>query len=91
MAKPGFVTSGQPTIYCQAPDGKVLHRQDDYGGPEQLAEAARKAKPNYRPENDPNVNRPLDAAKQVPGIVWVIAAVLALLVATRTKAPNAKV
>ena len=25
----GFVTTGSPTIYAQAPTGKVLHRQDD--------------------------------------------------------------
>src|SRR5262249_5494651 len=30
----GFKTDGRPTIYVQAPDGKVLHRQDEYRGPE---------------------------------------------------------
>jgi hypothetical protein len=42
----------------QAPDGAAKHRQDDYRGPEKLAEAIRRADPNYRPERDPDLNRP---------------------------------
>jgi hypothetical protein len=56
--KPGFVTSGSPTIYCQAPTGKVLHRQDDYqGGGKALAEALRKAKDIYDPKNDKDLRK----------------------------------
>jgi hypothetical protein len=55
----GFKTDGRPTIYLQAPDGTVLHRQDDYeGGAAALAEAIRKADPNYRPANDPDKRKP---------------------------------
>jgi hypothetical protein len=50
----GFVTTGGPTIYLQAPDGKVLLRQDSYAGADALAEAIRKADPNYDPTRDPN-------------------------------------
>src|SRR5205823_4837668 len=56
VAGAGFVRSGRPTIYLQAPDGKVLHRQDEYRGPDQLAEAIRRADPDYHPERDPDLN-----------------------------------
>lgn len=55
----GFVhDEAQPTVYVQAPDGKVLHRQTGYRGVEQLAEAVRKAAPSYDPGKDPDVMRP---------------------------------
>jgi hypothetical protein len=47
VARAGFVTTGHPSIYLQAPDGKVLHRTASYEGPEKLAEAIRKADPRY--------------------------------------------
>ncbi len=51
----GFVRDGHPTIYYQTPDGKVLHRQNDYaGGAPALATALRKADPNYKPVVDPD-------------------------------------
>jgi hypothetical protein len=53
----GFVTTGQPTIYCQAPDGTVLHRQDEYRGPAALAEVLRQVDPHYQPEKDPDLNK----------------------------------
>lgn len=54
----GFVTSGTPTIYVQRPDGKVLHRQDNYsGGAAQLAEAIRRIRPDYDPKRDPDALR----------------------------------
>ncbi|MFQ3593130.1 MAG: hypothetical protein SNJ82_08070 [Gemmataceae bacterium] len=66
---PGFVTAGKPTIYVQAADGVVLHRQDDYsGGAEALAAALaaideatqlRKPRPDYKPEADPDRRRRL--------------------------------
>ncbi|MHB1423483.1 MAG: hypothetical protein ACYC3I_09875 [Gemmataceae bacterium] len=64
----GFVTTGQPTIYCQAADGTVLHRQDAYRGPEALAEVLRRADPNYQPERDPDLNKPLSS---VPPWLWI--------------------
>ena len=72
----GFKCDGHPTIYCQAPDGKVLHRQDSYRGPEALAEVLRKADPAYRPEKDPDLNQTLT---NVPPLVWIAGAVLLLL------------
>ncbi|HLW66153.1 MAG TPA: hypothetical protein VKS79_12650 [Gemmataceae bacterium] len=79
VANSGFRTSGQPTIYLQAPDGKVLHRQDEYRGPDKLAEAIRKADPNYQPNNDPDLNKnnpppasPSFDLSRVPG--WCCAA-----------------
>lgn len=82
----GFVTTGKPTIYCQAPDGKVLHRQDSYVGPEPLAEALRGVDPSYSPGRDPNINNPLPSLdgfakwlESVPGWVWVALAFLLYL------------
>ena len=57
----GFVTTGKPTILVQeargAGDpkgGKVVYRASDYSmGPEALAEAIRKASPDYKPSADP--------------------------------------
>lgn len=72
----GFVTNGQPTIYCQAADGTVLHRQDEYRGPEALAEVLRQADPTYRPQRDPDLNRPLS---NVPLWVWLAGGLLLFL------------
>lgn len=60
-----FVTSGKPTIYCQAPAGQVLHRQDGYeGGIDALATALRKAK-NYDPKKDPDLRQPASPFKDI--------------------------
>jgi hypothetical protein len=72
----GFVTTGNPTIYCQAPDGTVLHRQDVYRGPEALAEVLRKADPTYNPERDPDLNKPLSS---VPIWIWIGGGILLVL------------
>lgn len=72
----GFVTTGQPTIYCQAPDGTVLHRQDEYRGAEALAEVLRKADPAYQPQRDPDLNKPLG---NVPPWLWIGGGVLLVL------------
>ena len=54
----GFVTSGNPTIYCQAPTGQVLHRQDDYkDGIAGVVKALRRADPNYDASKDPDLRR----------------------------------
>jgi hypothetical protein len=52
----GFVTTGQPTVYCQAPSGQVLHRQDDYaGGADAAVTALRRAKESYDARLDPDL------------------------------------
>ena len=59
VARYGFKTDGKPTVYLQAPDGKVLHRQDDYeGGADRLARAVRKADPTYDQKKDPDLSKP---------------------------------
>jgi hypothetical protein len=78
----GFKTDGDPTVYCQAPSGKVLHRQDDYqGGPDALIGALRKAKANYDPKRDPDL-RKADTITQlaVNLFPFAIAAGIALII-----------
>ncbi len=54
-----FYTAGSPTIYMLAPDGEVLHRQDDYqGGVESTAGALRKARSEYDSRKDPDRRKP---------------------------------
>lgn len=64
VAGAGFYTAGKPTIYVQAPDGTVLHRQDDYAdgaeGFRQAFERLRKPDPDYRPDKDRDLRRPTD-------------------------------
>lgn len=89
VAKAGFKTDGKPTIYVQAADGKVLHRQDEYRGPAKLAEAIRRADPSYDPARDPDLNKQpapaptgpggIDWEKWKPYLPWAVAAVLAFL------------
>lgn len=83
----GFVASGRPTIYIQAPDGTVLHRQDDYvDGPEglalALAEARRRVDPNYQPVNDHDLrkNKFLNFLSQIPLEVLLIVGGLLMFV-----------
>jgi len=54
--KPMYVTTGEPTIYLLAQNGKVLHRQDDYRGKSDL-QALRKADPAYDPAKDPDLRK----------------------------------
>lgn len=81
--RPGFVTTGHPTIYLQSPTGQVLHRQDSYTGAEALFAAIRKAK-DYDPKKDPDLNGPLGTLGRVPvsiipvGLMGAVLAVLAL-------------
>ena len=58
--KPIFRGDGKPTIYFQAPDGKVLHRQGDFAGAQDF-EAIRKAVKNYDDAKDPDLRKPLPA------------------------------
>lgn len=50
---------GKPTIYVQAPDGKVLHRQDDAAG---SVDAIRKAVKSYDAAKDPDLRKAADPA-----------------------------
>ncbi len=77
----GFKAEGHPTVYLQAPDGKVLHRQDDA---DKLAEAVRKADPAYDPSKDPDLrkpkapDRPAAPDQQHPWAGWVVAGCVGL-------------
>lgn len=67
---PAFKTDGAPTLYVQAPLGKVLYRQDGYQGPEHLARhmagALRRADPKYDPSKDPGPQAPPAPAPPAP-------------------------
>lgn len=76
VAQAGFVTTGHPTIYLQTPTGTVLHRQDQYEGPELLAEAIRKADDKYNGNNDPNLNKSSPFA--IPGLNALIPALIGI-------------
>jgi hypothetical protein len=96
VSRAGFVTNGTPTIYVQAPDGTVLHRQDDYvGGADSLAaalgrSAERKPNPDYQPAKDPDrrktdpVSDPWLWLALAGGVVFILGAglVSALIVIT---------
>ena len=69
----GFVTGGRPTIYMQVPDGTVLHRQDDYSSPEDLAGALRRADPNYDARKDPDLRHAAPRVR-LPAAAWLLAA-----------------
>lgn len=56
QVQPGFVTTGSPTLYLQAPAGKVLHRQDDYKAGD--FQAIRKAVAGYDSKKDLDVRAP---------------------------------
>lgn len=99
----GFVVSGHPTIYLQLPDGTVLHRQDDYDGPQRLLTALRKTDPNYDPANDPDLAKPkpppappepapvipaLPDLSRVPGWVWLLVAGGAYLFFSKSDSPQ---
>jgi hypothetical protein len=77
----GFKGDGHPTVYLQAPDGKVLHRQDDA---DNLAAAVRKADPAYDPSKDPDLRKPKAPDKpaapdeQHPWAGWVVAGCVGL-------------
>lgn len=83
----GFVAKGEPTIYLQAPGGKVLHRQDDFvGGPEDVVKAIRKADPTYDAKKDPDLRKPgppLDAASWWGWLVALGLTALSLLTPKR--------
>jgi hypothetical protein len=78
----GFVLTGSPTIYVQAPSGEVLHRQDAYFGAEAFAATLRKVDPAYDPAKDPDVNKPKSPLpfdlKDVPAWAWLAGGGVAL-------------
>jgi hypothetical protein len=89
VSRAGFKTDGHPTIYVQAPDGRVLHRQDTFSDAKQLAEALRKADPSYDPAKDSDVTKGLsfDLLKQlvaiVPPLGWLIGGIALLYLLKR--------
>jgi hypothetical protein len=84
-----FKADGAPTVYLQAPDGKVLHRQDDWRGPDDF-QAIRKAVKAYDAKKDPDLRKADQAASSTSTFpLWLIAiagAVVFFLVARRN--PN---
>jgi hypothetical protein len=73
VARAGYFTGGHPTIYVLAPDGTVLHRQDNYtGGASALADALRRARPDYQPEKDRDWRLPLPFRFVLPQIPWSV-------------------
>lgn len=86
VARTGFYTAGQPTIYVQSADGTVLHRQDDYGdGAEGLAKALRRADPSYDHQKDKDLRVQFFPLRLdgVPPIGW-LATLAALIVGILT-------
>lgn len=73
----GFVTSGHPTIYLQAPDGKTIHRQDDYRGVGDF-EAIRRAVKDYDPKKDRDMRNPAPGGNT--NMLFVIGGVAALVI-----------
>jgi hypothetical protein len=70
----GFYTAGHPTIYVQQPSGKVLHRQDDYDGPNRFAEALRKASSSYDAARDPDLRVAALDLSRIPTPAYVLLA-----------------
>lgn len=79
IADYGFHTAGKPTIYCLAPNGEVLHRQDDFdGGAAALAEALREADAAYQAKRDRDRRKVLNGVagivERVPLPAWALGA-----------------
>ncbi len=84
VARSGFFTRGSPTIYVQAPSGKVLHRQDSYAGPADLAGVLRKANEQYKAEADPNLsNAGVLGLFGIPLEAWIVIGVVLFFVIPR--------
>lgn len=94
VARAGFVTSGHPTVYLQAPEpdpnaksAKVLYREDDYHGPMDFG-AIRKAIADYDARRDPGRKPAPDNSPGQPGggvVVTILAAALAFLAGAQKK------
>lgn len=89
----GFKRDGAPTIYLQDDQGTVLHRQDTYRGPAELATAIRRVDPQYDPAKDPDANASglpslasiAALASKVPPVVWIVGAVGLFLLIRKDK------
>ena len=84
VARSGFFTKGAPTIYVQAPSGKVLHRQDSYQGADDLASVLRKANALYKAEADPNLSKAVVLGLfGIPLEVWIVIGIVLFFVIPR--------
>jgi len=81
-----FKTDGHPTVYLQAPDGKALHRRDDFKGPGDF-EAIRKAVKAYDASKDPDLLKTPDRAtlSSIPTPALVVGGMIALAFLVRRK------
>ncbi len=86
-----FKVDGAPTVYLQAPDGKVLHRQDDWSGVDDF-QAIRKAMKAYDSSKDPDFRKPNPEPKKPAGpeqstnnLPWILAAILGAMVLLRRR------
>lgn len=90
---PGITLQGAPDRDGKAP---VLFRIREYGGPEMLAGAIRKADPSYRPERDPDPAKPTPAEpginpsttidlSKVPPTHWALGGLILSLLVLRRK------
>jgi hypothetical protein len=66
VAQRGFKIGLHPTIYLEAPDGTVIHRQEGWDSPQSLAKAIERADPNYDPSKDPDLRKPKPAPDPGP-------------------------
>jgi hypothetical protein len=60
-----YKVNGNPTIYIQGPDGRVLHRQDNFNGSKDFV-AIRKVVKNYDPAKDPDLRQQNPAPVPTP-------------------------
>lgn len=84
--KVAFKNDGHPTIYLQGPDGKSLHRQDDFMGPADL-EAIRRAVKAYDATKDQDLRKVPDKASlpSIPTPIIVIGVLLAVVLFLRRR------
>ena len=73
-----FVTTGTPTVYLQAPDGKVLLRSDEWKG-ETTIGAIRKATKDYDAKKDPDGKTPIPGLPSNIPWGWIVIGVLVAL------------
>jgi hypothetical protein len=66
VKRKGFVGTGSPTVYVQAPDGTVLHRQDALGDGVGLSKALLRTAPDYDPAKDPDLSKPPEPKRPDP-------------------------
>lgn len=85
----GFKTDADG-VYVQAPDGKVLHRQDDLdGGAPAVAESLLRAKKDYDLKRDPDLRKLLPSLPQLDAQKLFTLALLGLVAVLAFKAIQA--